>query len=127
MHLQSCFLLPGTDMAAYARCGWEQRRLLLFRCAFRDGPQARETLFEIAADHLVHTHEEAQCLWNEAVPTRHAPSDRGLASFGFHGELREGSPGKRSEEIKLDPHPIGRVAIYDRHPPCADVAVAGPC
>src|SRR6185503_13198810 len=44
-------------------------------------------LLELATDHLVHVHEEADSLAYEIVFASHAPRDVGLIASRFEGEL----------------------------------------
>jgi len=44
--------------------------------------------FEIAADHLIHVHEEAERFGHEIILAEHDPRDGGLIALRLEGELR---------------------------------------
>jgi len=56
--------------------------LLLWRC-FHDRFHFRQTLLELAADHLIHVHEQADSLGDEFIFAGHAPRHGGLIALGL--------------------------------------------
>src|SRR5262249_19329382 len=93
---------------------------------FRHGLQVLQALLEIAAEHLVLVHEQANRPGDEIVLAEHGPRDRGAIALGLERELGRAGAGHRLHEIEPDPDELGWAALGQRHAPFADLAVAGP-
>ncbi len=88
--------------------------------------QLGQALFEFAAEHLVHVHEEADRLGHEIAIARHGPGDLGLIAVGLEGELGRGGILERLEEIQFDPDQLVGLALENGHAALADLRVARP-
>jgi len=62
--------------------------------------QIRQASFEIAADHLIHVHEEAERFGHEIILAEHDPRDGGLIALRLEGELRRRGRSERFDEFK---------------------------
>jgi hypothetical protein len=86
----------------------------------------REAFFEVAADQLVHVHEQAGCLGHEVVVTGHAPDHLGSAAFRFKVEFGGVCGFEGLDEFEFDPDKIAGLAAGEGHAAYADLLIAGP-
>src|SRR6266850_576485 len=92
-----------------------------------DRLHARQALLELAADHLVAVHEQAERLANEVILAEHAPRHDSLTAFGLEGEFRGVGRFEGLFEFELDLNQLIRTALDNRLSARADLVVAGPC
>ena len=63
---------------------------------------AGESLFELAADHLFHIHQQAERFADEVILTGHCPRDLGVWAFGLKRELDVTGVFKRTDEVQAN-------------------------
>src|SRR5713101_2274148 len=100
--------------------------LLLPGSRFDHRLHLRQPFLEIAADHLVHVHDQVHGLRHEVVPAVQAPRHRGSLALGLEGELRGTGAGKGPHELELDPDQLARPALDDRRTALPYLMIAGP-
>ena len=92
----------------------------------QDASQVIQTLLELAADHLVAVHEQADGLAEEVVGAGHRPCDPRCAGLRDEGELGCAHTLERTHEGQPHLDPLARFALGDGHGAFADIVVAGP-
>src|SRR5262245_49556169 len=120
-------------MSALHSCWkWCAARTYLFTgggdccCRLRNGLHLGEALFELAADHFVHAHEEADGLWDEGVFAIHGPGHNGVISTGSKRELSRADTGKWFHEFEVNADEVVRPALGNFHSALTHLAVASP-